>query len=304
MQDPAVPGALLSASEESGARARDFDGAVTTLRTATAGLITGALVGPCAGRFLAALDGLQTAFVAARAAHEEVADALRRTVAPIEEEQRARDRLGKAERLLAEARRRLAGLPDSADPVALARARHEVEEAERDVARARRRHQEAARERSRAVRSLTTTCQGAAVLGALPAPPGEVVLGPRLQDSFKEKGMRPWRRTATGHGLTPQELRRLRHNGLSPAVPPASILYGKYGKDGSLLDDDWRNETALGALGARFALGHRAFELSGGIGRIGSQYGVRGDAKAEAYAPKADGSWRKKLGPAEAAAGA
>ncbi|TMR08951.1 hypothetical protein ETD86_45595 [Nonomuraea turkmeniaca] len=300
MHDPAVPGALLSASADNGARARAFDGTVTTLRTATAGLASGALVGPCATRFLTTLDGLQAAFVTARAAHEEIADALRRTVAPIEEEQQARDRLEKAERLLAEARQRLAGLPDSADPATLAQAKHAVEEAEQDVRQARRRHEEAVRERARAVRGLAVACQGAAVLGALPAPPGEVVVGPRLHDALREKGMRPWRRTSRGRGLTPQELRRLRRNGLSPATPLASLVYGKYGKDGALLDEPWR----LGPVDGRVALGHRAFEVSGGVGRMGDRYGVRGDFRAEAYALSADARLRRKLGPADVAANA
>ncbi|MFE0151104.1 hypothetical protein ACFWY5_28445 [Nonomuraea sp. NPDC059007] len=299
MGESAVPGVLLSASEENGNRARGLHGTVTTLRTATAGLTAGAFVGPCASRFLTTLEGLQTAFVTARSAHEEVADALRGTVAPIEEEQQARDRLERAERRLAEARRRLAALPEPVDPVALAQVRHEVDEAEQDVRRAQRRHEEAARDRARAVRALAVTCQGAAVVGGTPAPPGEVLLGPRLHDVLKSKDMRTRKLTADGLGLTPQELRRLKRNGLAPGSPLASLLYGKYGKDEALLADRTRVKGALGELDAEYALGRRAFEVFGGLGRIGSRYGLAGGAHAEAYALSADARLRRKLGPAD-----
>ncbi|MEW9555121.1 hypothetical protein [Nonomuraea sp. NPDC050783] len=299
MHDPATPGAMMSASEENGNRARGLHGTVTTLGTATAGLTAGALVGPCASRFLTTLDGLRAAFVTARTAHEEVADALRRTVAPIEEEQQARARLDRAERRLAEARRRLAALPEPVEPAARVRAEHEVEEAERDVRRARRHHDEAARERARALRALAATCQGAAVLGALPVPPGQVLLGPRLQDTLTSKDMRSRGLATAGRGLTPQELRRLQRNGLSPGSPLVSFLYGKYGKDGSLLDGGTRMRGTLGELDARFAVGRRAFELSGGAGRIGTRYGLAGEAKAEAYALSGDARLKRKLGPAE-----
>ncbi|MBB5076744.1 hypothetical protein [Nonomuraea endophytica] len=287
MHDAADPGTLLSASDEHGLRARDLDGAAGTMRMVASGLAAGTLVGPCASRFMTTLGGLATALITARSAHEELADALRRVVAPIAEEQEARDKLDRAERRLSEVHTRLSGLPATADPVALARSKQEIEEAEEEVKRARRRHEEAARERDRAVRALAAACQGAAVLRTLPAPPGEVVIGPRLQETLKERGMRPGPRRAGGHGLTPQELRRIQRNGLSPAAPLFSLLYGKYGDDGAL-------SSGKLPLGGRYTLGHRAFEVSGGAGRIGSDYGARGDFRAEAYALKADGGWRAR----------
>ncbi|GAA3136408.1 hypothetical protein [Streptosporangium carneum] len=333
--DPAVADDLRRASRDAGARAHALDGGARRLLTARNGLAgtAGVLVGPAGERFQAVLTALHEAFLLARTAHEEVADALHRVAGPVEAEQEARKVLEDARHRLAEAGRELAAeqagvvrqekaaalataagaVPAPVDRSALVRAEHEVEEAEQAVRRAAHRHEEAERARERAVRALAVACRGAGAALALPSvappsPPGapgsgatNVLFGPRLQDEVFSRDPRDLgRRRTKGAGLSAQERRRLARNGLSPRTPLFSLLYGSAEKDASLLGGETRTKGRSGELGAEYALGHASYKASGGVGAVGGGYGVAADFAAEAYALKAKAHAKLHVGPAEA----
>ncbi|OZV76713.1 hypothetical protein CA850_26175 [Micromonospora echinospora] len=319
--DTADPDALRRAARDNGARAGALDHSVRTVRRASASFAgTGTagaaqvLVGPAGARFHGALGALDAALAAARAAHERVAQALGTVAGPIEDEQRARKVLDRAETRLDEARRQLgaeqigfgaaakrasadraAGLEVPApDMSGVLRAQREVEEAERAHRRAAERHEDALRDRRRAVRTFVAVCQSAAALApAIPGAPGapgavknHTVFGPRLLDDLKSRSLPNKRRGTGGRNLTDAERRRLARNGLSPREPLFSLLYGSRTWQGA-----WKNyEKALlkgrnGSVDAQLRLLHRLAMAEGGLGRVGKdRYGTTLNARAEVTA--------------------
>ncbi|SCL37048.1 hypothetical protein GA0074692_4536 [Micromonospora pallida] len=319
--DTADPDALRRAARDNGARAGALDHSVRTVRRASASFAgTGTagaaqvLVGPAGARFQGALGALDAAFAAARAAHERVAEALGTVAGPIEDEQRARKVLDRAETRLDEARRQLsaeqigfgaaakrasidraAGLEVPApDMSGVLRAQREVEEAERAHRRAAERHEDALRDRKRAVQAFVAVCRSAAALApAIPGAPGapgrvtnHTVFGPRLLDDIKTRGMPNKGRSTGGRNLTPAERRRLARNGLSPKDPLFSLLYGSRTWQGSLKNYEksllkGRN----GSVDVQLQLLHRLAMAEGGLGRVGKdRYGASVNARAEVNA--------------------
>ncbi|MEO3813135.1 hypothetical protein ABGB17_29385 [Sphaerisporangium sp. B11E5] len=307
-EDAGMPDAVRRASGDAGARAYALDGTGRSLAAARSGLFgaPGTFTGPCADRFQGTLDGLSARVRAARTAHEEIAEALRRTVVPIQEEQRTRRALRQAEERLGEAERALAtakasGPEGGVDAAAVARAERDVEEAQEEVRRARRRHEEADEERRRAVRALAVACRAGTVFGPLPVAPGmsagaagaalTTLLGPRLQDQHSLKDPRSLGRKAGGRGATPQEIRRLKRNGMSPRDPMFSLLYATLKDSGAVRQ------------GKGWALGYREYLVKAGAGRVGNRYGVRLDAAAALYALKFGGEKDLRAGPLRGKAG-
>ncbi|GAA1276807.1 hypothetical protein GCM10009677_33320 [Sphaerisporangium rubeum] len=306
-EDAGMPDAVRRASGDAGARAYALDGTGRSIAAVRGGLFGGpsAFTGPCADRFQGTLDGLGARVLAARTAHEEIADALRRTVAPIQEEQRTRRELRRAEERLGEAERALAtvrtsGPDDVADPAAVARAERDVEQAREEVRRARRRHEEAEQERRRVVRELTVACRTGTVFGPLPAAPGvsagataaalTTLLGPRLMDERSVKNPNSLGRKAGGRGVTPQEIRRLQRNGASPREAMLSLLYFRANKSGAVRD------------GKGWALGFREYDVTATVGRVGERTGARFDARTAAYLLRLNPEANVKAGPVRAKA--
>ncbi|MEH1017036.1 hypothetical protein V6U90_28550 [Micromonospora sp. CPCC 206060] len=318
--DTADPDALRRAARDNGARAGALDHSVRTVRRASASFAgTGTagaaqvLVGPAGARFHGALGALDAALAAARAAHEKVAHALGLVAGPIEDEQRARRVLDRAETRLTEARRQLsaeqigfaaaakrasidsaAGLDVPApDMSGVHRAQREVEEAEQAHRRAAHRHEDALRDRRRAVQTFVAVCRSAAALApAVPSAPGapgavtdHTVFGPRLLDDVKTRSMTNRGRGTGGRNLTPAERQRLARNGLSPRDPIFSLLYGSRTWQGA-----WKNHerTLLqgrnGSVETQLRLLHRLARAEGGLGRFGKdRYGASLNGRAEAY---------------------
>ncbi|XTZ13461.1 hypothetical protein ACQSSU_18195 [Micromonospora echinospora] len=331
--DTADPDALRRAARDNGARAGALDHSVRTVRRASASFAgTGTagaaqvLVGPAGARFHGALGALDAALAAARAAHERVAQALGTVAGPIEDEQRARKVLDRAETRLDEARRQLsaeqigfgaaakrasadraAGLDVPApDMSGVLRAQREVEEAERAHRRAAERHEDALRDRRRAVQAFVAVCRSAAALApAIPGAPGapgavknHTVFGPRLLGDWKGRELPNAGRRTGGRNLTPAERRRLARNGLSPREPLFSLLYGS-----REWQQAWKNyEKALlkgrnGSLEVQVRLLQRLAKAEGGLGRVGkNRYGAALNAAFEVSAFDARTKTRLRAG--------